>query len=278
MSRANAGWQGRVALITGASSGIGADVARRLAREGLIVALAARRADRLQALAGEICAAGGSAFVFPCDLCDAQARIDLHAAVTRELGGADVLFNNAGSGWYGYFSDMPWRVAAGLLAVNVEAAAHLSSLFLPGMLTRGRGHILNMGSLTGSLPVQGAALYGGSKAFLEGFTNSLYRELVGKPVHASLIRATAVRTEFFETSSAQEGASGLPGERFAVPVEAVTGAVWSLLNRPRRIAFVPWTMRFVPAVELFFGWAMDLLGPALLRRPQWVKRRGQQPQ
>lgn len=270
-------WRGRVALITGASSGIGAATARKLAQEGLTVALAARRADRLQALADDIQSAGGRATIFPCDLSDPAARVALHAAVRRELGGVDVLFNNAGLGWYGYFSEMPWGVAENLLAVNVCAAAHLTSLCLPDMLAHGRGHIINMGSLTGSLPVQGAALYGSSKAFLEGFTDSLYRELVGKPVHASIIRATAVKTDFFETSSTQEGAMGLPGEGFAVPVEAVTRAVWSLLNRPRRIAFVPWTMRFTPAVELFFGWAMDLVGPLLLRRPQLVKRQKEQP-
>lgn len=259
-------WNGRTALITGASSGIGAAAARRLAAEGLTVALAARRADRLNALAAEICAAGGRALAFPCDLSDMAAREALAERVQRRAGPVDVLFNNAGLGWYGYFERMPWDIAAEMLALNVSAVAHLTRLFLDPMRARGRGHIINMGSLTGALPVQGAVIYGASKAFLESFTASVHRELAGTPVHISLIRAGAVRTEFFDTTSAQPGGQKLPGERGAVSVERVVAALWSLLQRPRRIVFVPWTVRFVPWAELLAGWVMDRVGPALLKR------------
>ncbi len=259
-------WNGRIALITGASSGIGAAAARRLAAEGLTVALAARRADRLSALAVDICAAGGRALPFPCDLGDPSSRAMLAERVQNQLGPVDVLFNNAGLGWYGYFEKMPWDTAADMLALNVNAVVHLTRLFLEPMRARGSGHIVNMGSLTGALPVQGAAIYGASKAFLESFTASVHRELAGTPVHISLIRAGAVRTDFFDTTSAQPGGQKLPGERGAVSVERVVNALWSLLQRPRRIVFVPWTVRFVPWAEMLAGWLMDRVGPALLKR------------
>lgn len=263
---ASADWQGRIALITGASSGIGAAAARRLAAEGLTVALAARRADRLSALAAEICAAGGRALPFPCDLGEPAACIALAERVQRQVGPVDVLFNNAGLGWYGYFEKMPWDIAADMLDLNVDAVVHLTRLFLEPMRARERGHIINMGSLTGALPVQGASVYGASKAFLESFTASVHRELAGTPVHISLIRAGAVRTDFFDTTSAQPGGKRLPGERGAVSVERVVDGLLSLLRRPRRIAFVPWTMRFVPWAEMLAGWVMDRVGPALLKR------------
>lgn len=267
MSHANTqNWQHRTALITGASSGIGAAAARRLAREGLAVALVARRADRLQALADEICAQGGQAHVFPCDLSSERERDQLYEQVMARLGGVDVLFNNAGAGWYGYYERMPWPLAADLVEINVTAVAHLTCLFLPHMRERGSGHIINMGSLTGALPVQGSVMYGASKAFGESFTSALHRELAGTKIYASVIRATGVKTEFFDTVSGREGGQRLPGWAFAVEVEQVVDALWSLLRRPRRIVFVPWTMRFVPWAEVLAGWVMDRVGPALLRR------------
>jgi len=259
-------WHERTALITGASSGIGAAAAKRLAREGLAVALVARRADRLQALAGEICAQGGRALAFPCDLTCERERAQLAEDVLARLGRVDVLFNNAGVGWYGYFQKMPWPLAAELVEINVTAVVHLTCLFLPHMRQRGSGHIINMGSLTGALPVQGSVMYGASKAFGESFTNALHRELAGTKIYASVIRASGVRTEFFDTVSGREGGQRLPGWAFSVEVDQVVDALWSLLCRPRRIVFVPWTMRFVPWAEVLAGWVMDRVGPALLRR------------
>ena len=122
-------WKDKLAVITGASSGIGEATARKLAAQGLKVVLVARRADRLETLADEIRAEGGTARILPADLTQEAGRL----RVCEEAGAADVLVNNAGLGWYGYGSDMSWKTAWEMLQVNVEAVVQLSLSFLPGM-------------------------------------------------------------------------------------------------------------------------------------------------
>ncbi len=100
-------WKNKLAVVTGASSGIGAATARRLAREGMRVALVARRLDRLETLAGEIRAAGGQAYPIPADLTQESDRARVFREIEERFGGADVLVNNAGLGWYCYGAEMP---------------------------------------------------------------------------------------------------------------------------------------------------------------------------
>lgn len=259
-------FQGQIAVITGASSGIGAATARRLAKEGLQTVLVARRRERLNALAEEILNAGGQAVVIPADLSCVEDRLGLHRQVMERFGGADVLFNNAGFGWYGYYEKMSWQVEREIIEVNAVAAAHLTRLFLPVMRAQGRGHILFMGSMTAILPVQGSVVYGASKGYIDAFASALHRELRGSGVDVSIIRAGPIHTEFFAANNALEGAMHLPGEKYAIPPEKVAEAVWSLLRRPRRLAHVPGSIRWVPLLEWSFGWLIDRIGPALLRR------------
>ena len=135
----------KTALITGASSGIGAAIARELARHGLRVGLVARRLERLQSLVDEIRRAGGQAEALPTDLAQESQRQELHQRTLESLGQVDVLVNNAGLGWYGFYAEMPWETAQEMLQVNISAVALLTRLFLPGMRARGRGHIINVG-------------------------------------------------------------------------------------------------------------------------------------
>lgn len=256
--------RGRVALVTGASSGIGAAVGRRLGREGLRVALAARRVDRLDELAAEITQAGGEARAFPADLAREEERERLVRGVLASWGAIDILVNNAGVGWYGFGCEMPWPRAREMLEVNTAATVHLSLQVLPEMKRRGRGHIVNIGSIAGDIPSQGVALYCATKSFLEAFATALHRELRGTGVRVSVLKPGPVATEFFERSSAP--GLRMPAERFAVPPERVAESVWHLLHHPRRVVYVPGWYRIVPWVELSFGWIMDRLGPLLLER------------
>lgn len=258
-------WQGKVALITGASSGIGAAAARSLARQGLRVVLVGRRVERLDLLADEIQRDGGEACVLAADLTDEAERGRVIAAANA-AGDLDVLVNSAGFGWYGFGSEMPWPVASQMIQTNLAAVAHLTLLALQTMKAHGDGHIINIGSISGSLPMQGTALYSATKAFVDSFSTALYRELVGTRIKVSVLRPGPVHTEFYDRSEQLDGGRRVPAERFAIAPEAVGRKVVSLLKHPRRVAYVPGWLGFVPWVEPLFGGIVDRLGPLLLRR------------
>lgn len=257
----------KTALITGASSGIGASFARFLAARGLTVLLTARRVDRLAELQEEISQAGGHAQIFPADLSVEKEREALSKTVLSQHQ-VDVLVNNAGFGWYGYYQQMPWEVAQRMMATNMEAAAHLTSLFLPGMMEKRRGYIINIGSIAGIFPNQGVVLYSATKSFLNGFSTALHRELRGSGVEASVMNLGPVKTEFFDQARMIEGGRRIPAEKLAVSVGKVNQALWRLLNRPKRAVYVPRWLVLANYVDLLFGGLVDLIGPALLRGRQ----------
>jgi uncharacterized protein len=251
----------KLAVITGASSGIGEAVARSLAFHGMQVMLVARRRERLEKLAAEIRSEGGSARSLAVDLTSESER----ARLCEQAEGADVLVNNAGVGWYGYGDQMSWKTAREMLQVNVEAVVQLSLACLAKMRSRNAGHIINIGSISGSLPSQGIALYGATKSFLDNFSTALQRELSGTHVHVSVVRAGAVRTEFGAAALRRENGEHLPTEKMGTTAEAVAGRIWALIRRPRRLIYVPDYLRLVPWLELSFGWIMDRAGPLLLK-------------
>ncbi len=259
---------GRIALITGASSGIGAAAARKLAARGFRVVLVARRLERLKQLALEIARDGGKADYLALDLGREKDRSKLFKRVMQNYGRLDLLINNAGLGWYGYAADMPWQTAEEMLQVNVSAVLQLSLLFLPVMRKRGSGHIINIGSIAGKMPNQGVAMYSATKSFLDAFTTSVFRELRGSHVHVSVLRPGPVTTEFFDRAQKRSKGLRTPGEAFATTPEKVAEAIWSLVRRPRRVAYVPGILSLSPWLEILFSWLLDRLGPMLLKRSQ----------
>lgn len=265
-------WEGKAALVTGASSGIGAAVARKLAHRGAQVLLVARRADRLELLADEIRRDGGIAHVLVADLGNEAERSQVLAQARALVGGVDILVNSAGLGWYGYGTEMPWQVAQEMMQTNMTALAHLTLAVLHDMQARGAGHIINISSIAGSLPEQGIALYGATKSFVDNFTTALHRELHDTAVRVSLVRPGPVQTEFYDRAAAQANGRRIPGERFAVTPERVAARVIGILRRPQRVAYVPDWLRVTPWVEPLFGWVIDRLGPALLRRQPVANR------
>jgi len=258
-------WLNKIAVITGASSGIGAATSRKLASQGLHVILVARRQDRLEGLANEIRLTGGHAEIITADLSQEAERQRVYAQVEAEYGRVDVLVNNAGSGWYGFGTDMPWKIAYEILQVNVAAAVHFTLLFLKKMRSLGSGHIINIGSISGSLPSQGVAVYGATKSLLDNFTTALYRELVGTQLHVSVVRAGPVLTDFSDVAANLEGGLHIPTERMGVTAETIANHVWRLLEHPRRVIYVPGWLGITPYIENTFGWLIDRLGPLLLR-------------
>jgi len=187
----------RTALITGASAGIGVELARELARRGHGVTLVARRADRLQALADELAASGAvRAEVIAADLVDVDARSALADTVAGRGLVVDVLVNNAGFSTIGpvHQSDPAREVA--MIRTDVEAVAHLCSTFVPGMVERGRGAVLNVASTAAFQPLPGQAGYGGCKAFVLSYSRAMAQELRGKGVTVTALCPGPVETEF----------------------------------------------------------------------------------
>ena len=256
----------KTALVTGASSGIGAATTLKLAAQGLKVFLIARRVDRLSTLADKITTTGGEAEIIPADLTIESDRNQVYQNAMKSSNGIDVLVNNAGLGWYGFYEQMPWDISAQLMEVNMTAVAHLTSLFLPQMHQNNRGHIINVGSIAGSFPNQGVALYSASKSFLDSFTTVLHRELQGTDVRCSVVRAGPVSSEFYTQAENRAGSLHLPAGRFAISSQVVADRIWNLLNHPKKVVYVPRIMAVTRWIEIFFGGIIDRLGPLLLKR------------
>lgn len=177
----------RIAIVTGASAGIGEAVARELALRGMHVVLAARSADKLEQLAGELRNAGATALAVPTDVADSSAREKLISRTVDEFGTIDVLINNAGIESFSVYHALDVERIVRCLNVNLTSALVLTRLILPHMLSTGRGHIVNMSSTAGQHgPAYGAA-YGASKAGLIAFTESLRAEYHGTGISASVI-------------------------------------------------------------------------------------------
>jgi short-subunit dehydrogenase len=253
-------------LITGASSGIGASTALLLAGKHFHVILVARRLERLEDLKCKIEESGGQASIFQCDLSIDKNRLSLFQALEFKNLLPDILINNAGLAWYGFFYQMSWEIASTIIHLNIEAAAHLTSLFLPHMLEQQYGHVINIGSIAGKLPEQGISIYSASKAFLDAFTTSLHRELKGSGVHSSVLRAGPVKTEFFDTARNLENGGSVPAESFAISAERVAESIYRLIKHPARFRYVPYYLFLSPLLEMLFSGIIDQIGPLLLRR------------
>jgi uncharacterized protein len=202
----------RTAVITGASSGIGAAIARELARRGHGVTLVARRADKLESLAAELRAKGVRAHVLVADLSDREARARLLDR-TAELGlAAEILVNNAGFTTVGPVTKSDPLAEINMIEVDVVAVADLCSRFLPAMVERGRGAVLNVASTGAFQPLPGQAAYGAAKAFVLSYSESLSGELRGTGVQVSVLCPGPVETGFGERAgiSKEEAEAALP--------------------------------------------------------------------
>jgi short-subunit dehydrogenase len=229
-----------VALVTGASAGIGEEFAKQLSERGYEVILVARRLDRLERLAAELPA---QAHAVECDLAnDAASLKEKVDALGLQV---DVLVNNAGFGTHGHFAQIDPARNADLVRVNCEAVVTLTHAFLPGMLERRRGGIITVASTAGMQPIPYETVYSASKAFARTFSDALSGELRGTGVRVLCVNPGPVPTEW------QEAAGYEPGYLPAVPgkISAAQVASESLdaFERGRRSlipgALMRWNMR-----------------------------------
>jgi hypothetical protein len=189
--------------VTGASSGIGADIARELADRGHGVTLVARREDRLRDLADEL-ASRVRVEVIACDVADSAARAGLFDQVDRRGLTTDILVNNAGIGTIGSVAKTPVGEEIAQVRVNVEAVIDLTTRAVQQMVPRGRGAILNVGSTAGYHPFPGQVGYAATKAFVITYTEGLRGELAGTGVTVALLNPGPVRTEFLKNAGMDE--------------------------------------------------------------------------
>jgi short-subunit dehydrogenase len=223
----------RTALVTGASSGIGAALARRLATEGITVALTARREDALRTLAAEIEAAGGTASVHAVDVSDPEATVAAVQAADDALGGLDLVIANAGVGSARWSGKLTWADCADVLAVNVAGATATLCAVLPRMVERRRGHLVGVSSIAGVRGLPKFAAYSASKAYLSTFLEALRADLRGTGVRVTDVRPGYVRTAMTTDNT------GMP---FLISAEDAAERIWKAIRGGRSVSTFPLPM------------------------------------
>jgi len=246
-----------VTLITGASSGLGAEFARACARRGETVVLAARRKDRLDALAAELGAAeiGAGAHVVTSDLAAPDGPERLIAEVAARGLTVATLINNAGFGLAGNFATLPLDQQLDIIRVNIEALTALTGLVLPAMGERKSGAILNVASTAAFQPGPHLAVYFASKAYVLSFSEALHQELKGTGIKVSALCPGPTTTEFGEVA----GVTSTAFERLAADAASVVKAGLAGLDRNQAV-IVPGALNKMTAQS------SRLLPRALMRR------------
>ena len=230
-------------IITGASSGIGAATARVFADRGYRVTLAARRLERLEALAQEIKSAGGEALSVATDVTQLNDIRNLVQTTLNEFGQIDVLFNNAGFGRLDWLENLdPVKDIEAQFRVNLLGVILTAQAVVPHMIERRAGHIINMGSIAGLVATPTYTVYSASKFAVRGFTEALRREVGIYGVHVSGIYPGGVATEFNQHTGARRKTGATTPSSLLLSPEDVAQEVWKLVKRPRRTAVVPWVM------------------------------------
>jgi len=261
--------QDKVVFITGASSGIGAEAARIFAREGCIVALAARRMDRLTALAEEIRHAGGQALAVPLDVTE-QSQIDEAVqSVLDTFGRIDILLNNAGVGSLNWLEMLDPAADIDMqIDVNLRGVLQVTRAVLPSMLVRRAGHIINMSSVAGLIAAPMYSIYAATKYGMLGFTDALRREVAPLGIQVSGIYPGPATTEFGQHSGDNPLKQNIkvPGWIYMTS-EYVGRRTVGLARHPRRRLVIPWWFGPVICFDMLFPGLVDwMLKVAFVKR------------
>jgi short-subunit dehydrogenase len=243
-------------LITGASSGLGAEFARQLAPRAKCIILAARRLDRLQALASEIARPDLTVHCLTVDL----SREDDTQRFLTQLAGLgpkiDVLINNAGLGDHGLFEESDWSRVQGMIEVNVRALTQVTHAVLGDLVLSERGAILNVSSIASLLPLPQMAVYAATKSYVTSFSEALRAELRGAGVSVTALCPGPVDTEFFVVAerAGSDGSQAAP-EAFKIPAEQVVREGLAAVENDRARIIPGWfvflTMTLAASVPLF---------------------------
>ncbi len=235
-----------LAIVTGASAGIGAEYARQLAAQGYDLLLTARRADRLLKLATEL----QDSYQVQCrtcaaDLVDPAAPEQIYAAATQDGADIDLLVNNAGFGVAGAYASQTWQAHEAFLQVMVTAVCHLTHRVLPGMLARQRGAIVNVASVAGLIPGSaGNTLYGAAKSLMIGFSEALAAEVRNAGIRVQVVCPGFTLSEFHDVLGTRERVSRMPGVMWLSAERVVADSLAALQRRRPPVVVIPgWIYR-----------------------------------
>ena len=260
--------KGKVVLITGASSGFGEDAARLFAREGATVVLAARRVERIQALAAKIRAEGGETLVIPADVSSSADIQNMVKSVIEHYQRIDILFNNAGFGRVDCLEDLdPARDIRAQIAVNLTGLIEVTHAVLPHMIAQKSGHIINMSSVAGWIGAPRYSVYTATKFGVRGFTDALRREVGLFGIKVTGIYPGPADTEFSQhTGNNALNSNSKTSSLIRMTSEYVARKVVDAAKHPRLAVVLPWWYHFAFWLNFVAPGIVDwILGVAFIR-------------
>jgi short-subunit dehydrogenase len=265
---------GKVAIVTGASSGIGEVAAFEFARAGANVVLAARRIDRLQRLAEKIQRHGGSALPVQTDLTQIDQIQNLVKTTFSTFGRIDVLANIAGTGYYDWFEEESSENLREHFEVNVMGLAELTRQVVPIMKAQRSGHILNMCSYASRISVPPLTIYSSTKYAIEGLTDGLRRELIPWGIQVSRIHPSGVTGTEFKDKAARDGGIQYSSLKLGqVSRERVARVLVRLVQHPRRAVFLGRLYDLPILIDKFFPGIIDWVSSIWVRNKQRQERK-----
>lgn len=251
--------ENRTILISGASSGIGAAIAKAMARQGGHVLLLARKQDALEKVAAEIKADGGTASVYSVDLSDPKRVEETAMRIKQDVGTPDILINNAGAGrWLSLEKTSPTEVVE-MMALPYFAAFYLTQQFLPLMRRRNSGYIVNITSVAAYFALPETTGYTVARWAMRGFTETLRTDLQGTNIRVLQFASSTVKTPYFENNQSQ---GRIPSSSPLIPIltpEHVAEAIAQGVKKDRLEIILPWGMEFFVAMHRFFPQAAEQL-------------------
>ena len=243
--------QEKIILITGASSGIGAETARQLARLGARVVLLARNEEKLQQVVTEITSTGGKANYYVCDTGEATQVHKVSQEIRKNIGVPDIIFNNAGAGKWRFIDESSYEDILNMIKAPVLSALFITKAFLPDMLERNSGQIINATSFAGVIPFSGATSYIATRVAIIGFHNALQHDLVNTNIKASLSYFATIDNSFWSNNPGSK--ERLPKTQSLIPIISVERAaraiVKGMIHRRTKI-YTPIHLRVLE----FFTW------------------------
>jgi short-subunit dehydrogenase len=251
----------KIVLVTGASSGMGAAIALEMAKAGADkVLLLARNEGSLKKVASEIESSGGKAKVYPIDLTKDADVAALAQRIISEVGVPDILINNAGSGQWKYLEDTTIEEARQMMDMPYFATFNITRAFLPGMLKRNTGHIVNMSSVASRFVWPGATAYTAARWAIRGFTEALRADLYGTGIGVTLFESGYVKSPYWENN---------PGSLERIPKianyippltsEQVGKAIVAGVRSSKRLVVIPFMMKVIYVQHFFLPWVVQWL-------------------